>query len=127
MQPWPRLRSDLRQSNIEQIRYLENILKANGFGIRKTTAAPADPRFTAEEIERMAEMEHGRWNVERLASGWSFGPEKNTEKRTSPWLVPWEALPDRIKKYDLQNVKLWPERLAEVKYEIYRFTGDHRR
>lgn len=123
MQPWAQLREDLINSNRNQITYLENILNANGFGIRDAVYPFNNPRFTKKEIERMAEMEHGRWVVERVASGWRYGPKKDAEKKISPHLVDWKILMDDVRKYDRDNVRLWPELLAKVGKEIYR-VGD---
>jgi hypothetical protein len=120
MQPWAQLRDDLVHSNRNQITYLENILNANGFAIRKAGYPPQDPRFTKKEIERMAEMEHGRWVVERVASGWHYGPKKNAEKKISPYLVGWDGLDEQTRQWDRDNVRLWPELLAKVGREIFR-------
>lgn len=37
--------------------------------------------------------QHERWREERLAQGWTCGPEKDTEAKTNPALVPFEDLP----------------------------------
>lgn len=37
--------------------------------------------------------QHERWREERLAQGWTYGPEKDTEAKTNPALVPFEELP----------------------------------
>jgi hypothetical protein len=120
MQPWAKLRPDIQESNRSQIAYIESILYAAGFGLRPHNGVPNDPRFTDAEIGLMAEMEHGRWNVERLRAGWRFGQEKDSQKKISPYLVPWSDLKPNIQKYDWQNVRLWPEVLARVGLEIHR-------
>jgi len=66
----------------------------------------------------MAEMEHGRWNVERLLDGWTFGEKRDHQKKKSPYLVPWPDLPDDIKKYDRDAVKGIPGKLKKLNYEI---------
>jgi mutator protein MutT len=125
MQPWSKLRDDLRESNRNQIVYLVSILRAAGFGVRPVqNAVPNDPKFTNDEIKYMGEMEHGRWNVERLASGWKYAKEKDANKKLSPYLVPWEKLEPGIQKYDVQNVRAWPQVLAEFGYEIWRYRGE---
>ncbi len=120
MQPWPRLRGDLKESNRSQIEYLVCILYANKFGVRPFHGVPNDPKFTEAEIKKMGEMEHGRWNVERLQSGWRYAPKKDPQKRLSPYLKSWAKLDGGTKKWDYVNVRLWPEILAEVGYEVYR-------
>lgn len=120
MKPWDALRDDLKESNIQQVAYMSEILKAAGYGVRKVKGEPNMPDFSKEEIEIMAEMEHGRWNVERLKSGWKYGAKKDAEKKISPYLVEWDALTDEVKGYDRENVNNWPKILASVGLEIYR-------
>ncbi len=76
--------------------------------------------FTSEEIEFMAELEHERWNQERLKEGWQLGPERNVEKKISPYLVPWSELPDEIREYDRETVRSIPKLLSQVGVEIRR-------
>jgi hypothetical protein len=120
MQPWPKLREDLKESNRHQIEYLVSILRANEFGVRPFQGVPNDPKFTEDEIKKMGEMEHGRWNVERLHSGWRYAKKKDPLKRLSPYLMPWTKLDNGTREWDYLNVRLWPEILAEVGYEVYR-------
>jgi hypothetical protein len=37
--------------------------------------------FTGDEVKRMAEWEHGRWNIERLRDGWRFGRTRDDIRR----------------------------------------------
>jgi len=76
--------------------------------------------FTEDEFEIMTEMEHARWNVERLLDGWKWGEKKDVMKKISPYLVPWSELPDEVKEWDKQTVRNIPELLARVRMEIRR-------
>lgn len=122
MMQWSLLRDDIRRSNVQQAGYLEEILLSVGYGLRPYTGKNAVTQFLPDEVEKMAEMEHGWWNVERLKSGWKYGPVKDTAKKISPYLVPWEALTETVKGYDRTNVKNWPEILSRVGLEIYRLS-----
>jgi hypothetical protein len=75
--------------------------------------------FTPDETETMAEIEHGRWNAERLLAGWKRG-ERDVGKKTSPHLVSWAELPDSVREYDRKFVREIPARLAKLGYEIVR-------
>ena len=79
---------------------------------------PAVHTIPEEQVELLAEIEHGRWNVERLLEGWRHGPVKDVKRRISPYLVPWSELPDHIREYDRQFVRAIPETLAEHGYEV---------
>ncbi len=119
---WDELREDIKESNREQIRYMEKALRAVSFGIRenKDTDTIKLPEFSEEDIETMAEIEHGRWNVERLFSGWKFHETKDVECKQSPYIIPWNTLDDGVKKWDRVAVKKWPETLRDAGFEIYK-------
>jgi hypothetical protein len=68
----------------------------------------------------MAEMEHGRWNADRLQAGWRYSNTKDKEKKLSPYLVPWNDVPPCIKKFDYAAVRHFPEILAAAGLEVYR-------
>jgi ppGpp synthetase/RelA/SpoT-type nucleotidyltranferase len=122
---WDELAEDLKISNFHQIAYAENILKTVGLGIRKISDSDQPPfkmkDLKEEAIERLAEMEHGRWIVERLMRGWRLG-EKNIPKKLSPYLVPWDDnqnLPADVRKKDIEPTLNLPRRLQEAGLEIY--------
>jgi hypothetical protein len=80
----------------------------------------APPELTAAEIDLMAEMEHGRWVLERLQSGWRFDVNRDPANRRSPFLVGWNELTDLVKEYDRNAVKSWPAILAAAGFEVVR-------
>ena len=73
-----------------------------------------------EEIDRMAEMEHGRYNVERLLQGWRYGDSRDDELRLHPLIVPWGELPEGEKHNDRNVVRRFSETLAAAGIELYR-------
>ena len=50
--------------------------------------------------ERIAENVHEVWAQARMAEGWTYGPVKDPEKKTTPQLVPYDELPESEKEYD---------------------------
>ncbi len=102
---WKNLREDLKESNRMQVAYTAEILKTEGYTLQKADGSETMPEFSDEEIERMARLEHGRWNIERLASGWKHGPSRDIENRISPYLCCWDKLPERIKGFDRNAVR----------------------
>ena len=63
-------------------------------------------------------MEHGRYNAERLSTGWRLGEVNDVHRRTNPTLVPWANLPDHIKDYDRTAVDKWPQLLWDAGLRI---------
>lgn len=60
--------------------------------------------------EQIAENVHEVWAAGRIADGWIYGAAKDVEKKRTPLLVPYEALPESEKMYDrntaLETLKL---------------------
>ncbi|MCL5282848.1 MAG: RyR domain-containing protein [Planctomycetes bacterium] len=119
---WKDLPPTYQGANREQAAYAIHILEAAGFGVRIQAEPVIFKSFTPEEVELMAELEHGRWNIERLRDGWRPGPRDDT-KKTHNCLAPWCALsdgPDGVKRYDREAVQAFPEILAKAGLEVYR-------
>lgn len=127
MRPWAKLPETFKTANLEQAGYAVNILRAAGFEVRPATGAPdAIKSFEGDtfknDVERMAQLEHGRWNVERLREGWRPGKARNDEKRINPCIVPWtndQVLTEEIKGYDRNAIRAFPEILAQAGLEVY--------
>lgn len=56
-----------------------------------------------ELTELLAKNTHDVWGKGRIKEGWVFGPEKDSVKKTTPCLVPYEDLPEGEKEYDRQT------------------------
>ncbi|NLI77876.1 MAG: hypothetical protein GX442_15740 [Candidatus Riflebacteria bacterium] len=129
---WSRLPEDLRVSNRRQADHIPVKLRALGLTCRPAPERPPDrgtpapgattplPRlftFTPEQVEILSHLEHRRWNADRFLSGWRRGPA-DKPRRVSPWLVPYEELPEEIKEYDREAVRQIPTLLAAAGLEI---------
>lgn len=58
------------------------------------------PKELEPLIEKMSKNVHDVWAETRISQGWSYGKERNDEKKTHPCLIPYEELPDNEKEYD---------------------------
>ncbi len=50
--------------------------------------------------ERLARNAHEVWARERIADGWTYGPNRDDRRKEHPCLVPYDELPESEKKYD---------------------------
>jgi hypothetical protein len=125
---WDKLVDQLKRSNRAQADHIAQKLNAAGYTVRKARNATVTPRqFTPGEVEIMAELEHARWNVERLLDGWKWGPIKDVAKKVSPYIIPWSALPEEMREVDREVVRDIPHLLAEVGIEIVRMPANKRK
>jgi ppGpp synthetase/RelA/SpoT-type nucleotidyltranferase len=118
--PWEELADDLKRSNLAQADDLEAKLREIGCVTRPAGRDVASASLGDAEVERLAEMEHGRWNVERLLAGWRWGAERDPGRRTNPSIAPWSKLSEEVKRQDRDAVAAIPALLAAVGYEVVR-------
>ncbi|MCF7859132.1 MAG: hypothetical protein K9N07_07400 [Candidatus Cloacimonetes bacterium] len=117
MLPWKNLPAELQDSNRQQVIFMECILSMVGYKIQPSEN-PQLVEFDKDEIMIMAKMEHARWTIEKLNSGWKYGPRKDTEKKLSPYLVSWDNLTRDIQDYDVNAVINFPKVLKKARFEI---------
>ena len=117
---WDDLPGDLRASNRQQADHIAEKLQRIGCAITPADAPGSPVVLTEDEIEKLAEMEHGRWTAERLLAGWTLGEKRDPLGRTSPHLVGWGDLPEEVREYDRASVREIPALLATVGLSIRR-------
>jgi len=57
-------------------------------------------RYASEHPNVTPEQMHERWMEYRLATGWVYGEVKDNDKKTHPYLVPYDQLPEDQKAKD---------------------------
>lgn len=116
---WECLPADMRYSNIRQAQKIPEKLSAIGCYI---SAEGDDPvlEFTEDEVETMAILEHEHWVDERESNGWAYGPVKDVENRLSPYIAPWEQLPEFIKEYDREPSRNIIPLLEKIGLHVFR-------
>jgi len=68
--------------------------------------------------EILAENVHDRWALGRLADGWTWGPERDDQKRTNPTLVPYTELPESEREYDRTTAEQTLRAILKLGYRI---------
>ncbi len=122
MADWDELSQDLKESNLHAVDHIGQKLNEIGCSLE----AIEDPEtttlitFDENEIEVLAEMEHGRWVAERLVNGWKHGLEKDIERKAHPFIAAWGSLGEDVKEIDRELVRNLPEFLALCGYRIVR-------
>jgi len=71
-------------------------------------------------LERLAQHNHDVWANQRLADGWTWGPERNDEARRHPDLVPYEQLTESARQYDRNAATETLKAIIALGYRIER-------
>lgn len=115
--PWEALEESLRQSNRDQILYFPHLLRYAGFSLVQGAASCTPSRA---ELEAMARLEHGRWCADRIQSGWRHGPQRDREKKITPYLCTWEEMSEELQELDASAVRGTMRRFRGMGYGIIR-------
>ena len=121
MKVWIELDPALQESNRQQADHVqEKLYDIHCYmAVHKDLEAP-EFDFKDKEIEYLAEKEHERWCEERLSDGWEKGPVKDVIKKISPYLIPYQDLPEEIKEYNRDAVRMIPSILDLVDLKVVR-------
>ena len=126
--PFQELPAAKKESNRDSVRTIPRKLGRIGL-----TLIPRDPASTvpAEDVikrmaakieperERLAVIEHTRWNWHTLLQSFVYKPGmKSDSRRTNPCILPWDKLPEPIREYDRVNPVEFAGLIFEAGYEI---------
>jgi hypothetical protein len=75
-------------------------------------------QLSKEVLESLAEAAHDVFCKGKVRDGWSYGPEKDAQKKTHPLLVPYAQLPEWAKEANRVTVKSIPRKLAAIGYAM---------
>lgn len=68
--------------------------------------------------EIIAKNVHDVWASGRIKEGWTYGDEKDPNRKTTPLLVPYEELPESEKDYDRNTAYETLKLIIKLGYKI---------
>lgn len=76
------------------------------------------PSELNELAELMAKNVHEVWAQTRISQGWTYGEERNDDKKTHPCLIPYEELPESEREYDRNTALSTLKLIAKLGFKI---------
>ncbi|HEX2299596.1 MAG TPA: RyR domain-containing protein, partial [Pseudonocardiaceae bacterium] len=114
LRPFAQLPPALQDSNRAVVDDIPAKLAAAGLRLCALAAATWPATWPDEDtLNLLAELEHGRWNAERLLAGWEAGV-RDTGRFLSPHLKPWTDLDEQAKDWDRDIVRDLPVALEQA-------------
>lgn len=115
LRPWQNLPEHLKRSNRQAVGFLLERLATLGYRVvpvasPKSAESPPVSDF-GSQVEMLSKMAHTRWLNERTAAGWMPGA-KDPARRTHPFLLAWEFLPEEERQKSREQVQDLPRILA---------------
>jgi hypothetical protein len=105
---WEHLAERFKASNRAQADHMATALNAVGYrivpGVTKT-------ELSHQDLERLAEIEHWRWCVERRSAGWKYAEMRDDVLKTNPILKDWRELSDADRDWNRELARRIPEAL----------------
>lgn len=89
--------------------YVPNPIDTSGINI---------PEELKPLIEKMAENIHEVWSKNRMAQGWSYGPQRDDVNKRHPCLVPYDCLSEDEKFYDRETLLQTLKLIIRLKFKI---------
>jgi hypothetical protein len=89
-------------------------LKLRDIGARIIADRGPPLRLDADELEELARAEHDRWTAAKLSDGWVHGAQRDDARRVHPDIVAYDALSERIKDLDREQVRVMTRLLAST-------------
>jgi len=71
-----------------------------------------------ELMELLAKNTHEIWAQQRIAEGWTYGPERDDSEKRHPDLLPYEELPEGEKEYDRKTAMESLKAIVALGYRI---------
>lgn len=121
--PWQNLPNDLKEMNREQAIAIFHKLQLIGCAIVPWYYPSKELfKFTDEEIEYLAKVEHQRWCDLKKKQGWEYGPVRDEKRKKHPSIVAWES-PEFLeteKEKDRNPIRMIPEYIRMAGFQILR-------
>jgi hypothetical protein len=116
---WAELPDEFKRANRAQAEDIGLKLREIGCVLAPRAGDNGTETFTDPEVDRLAELEHGRWMEERIDSGWRLGARDDKEL-SHPNLTGWAALAEEIREKNRDVIRELPWILADAGFEIVR-------
>ena len=103
-----------------QVRSIPIALHKINYDVISVKKKPEVISFTEKELNILGEYEHKRSSLEKKECGWVYGSTFDEKRKKHPSLVSWDKLPHDYKSKIIENIKSWPEILANSNFKIER-------
>ncbi len=124
--PWEELSEYLKEKNRRQADRIPTMLAAAGYRIAPLQDWDAEKLTFFEneggtdDVALMAKLEHDYWCREKEKEGWQVGPEKDSERKTNPNILPWKELSPTEQEKNREYIRGLPRLLTRAGFQIER-------
>ena len=113
--PWDQLAERFKASNRAQADHIAIAVGAIGYRI---APGASQIELPDADIERLAEIEHCRWCIERRSAGWMYSETRDDVLKHNPMLRDWSELPEKERKSNRELARRIPAVLARENFGL---------
>jgi voltage-gated potassium channel Kch len=115
--PWERLAERFKASSRAQADHIPIAVRAIGYRI---VGGASQVELAEQDVERVAEIEHYRWCIERRSAGWTYGKTRDDILKRNPILKDWSELSEKERSSNRELARRMPTVLARANLGLAR-------
>ncbi|MCR9138573.1 MAG: RyR domain-containing protein [Alphaproteobacteria bacterium] len=107
--PWAELSETYRIASRRAADHVPVKLLSAGLQVKdlgNLPSLPAERLSQGDLLEKLSELEHMTWRIDRELDGWRYGETRDNVRRLHPDIKPYDQLSDAIKEFDRIQVRL---------------------
>jgi hypothetical protein len=123
--PWNELTEYTKEKNRRQADRIPVMLNSAGYRIAplrdwdiENLVFNEKGENQEDEVTLMAKLEHDHWCREKTTECWKYGPEKDSDRKTNPSILPWKELPPSEQEKNKDYIRELPRLLARAGFQI---------
>lgn len=109
LRPWAELPETYRIASRRAADHVPVKLLSAGLQVTDLSNLPklsAEMLAKDELLEKLSELEHMTWRIDRELDGWRYGEPRDNARRIHPDIKPYDQLADAVKEFDRIQVRL---------------------
>jgi hypothetical protein len=128
---WDELTEEMKDSNrlaamrMPEILSLVALKLEDGLNLEAEEAQIS--KVIEDNLEKLAESEHGGWEEHKRMEGWTYGEPRLNAARKHDLLKPYALLPEEQKHKDRQSIRNYPKNARKAGFKIVPTKGDGQR
>ena len=124
---WDKLTEEIKDSNRFAAMRMPEILALVGLRLEDGTNSQDEDalirKVIEDNIEKLAEAEHGGWEEHKRMEGWTYGEPRLNAARKHDLLKPYPLLPEEQKNKDRQAIQNYPKNARAAGFRIVPMKG----
>jgi len=118
---WISLDPEYKNANTDKAEYAAVLFGYEGYELNADANGALGWGDIPDDVQlRLAKWEHGRWNAERVVTGWCYYPKRDDGKLLNNNITCWDGLTAEMQGYDFDSIRILIDDFKKVKLYLHR-------